>query len=156
MNKLFSKLIRANAAARLALFTISLCIVGFTCAFAVALGLDFKVFSNAVFSQPGATVPQAHSRERVEAELITLTRNGFVPARIRRPQGPFILGVDNRSGIDGVALRLERVNGARLSALESRTRKLSWRDLVDLPPGEYVLAEANHPNWVCRISITPR
>lgn len=155
MIKLFWKLIRANAAARLALFTISLCMVGVTCAFAVELGLDFRVFSNESFLQP-ATPSEPQSRERVEAELITLTRNGFQPARIRRPEGSFILGVDNRSGIDGVTLRLERVEGSRVSALQSRTRKLSWRDLVDLPPGEYVLAEANHPNWVCRISITPR
>jgi hypothetical protein len=29
-----------------------------------------------------------------------------------------------------------------------------WRQLVTLPPGSYALTEADHPGWVCRITIT--
>jgi hypothetical protein len=149
MVKLFPKV-------QLAALAISICVIGLTYAFAVELGLKFKSSSSEPLPQPGAIVSETQSRERVEVELITLRRNGFEPVEIRRPQGPFILGVDNRSGIDGVELQLERVGGGRLPALQSRSRKLSWRELVNLPPGEYLLTEANHSNWVCAISITPR
>ena len=155
MVKLFPKRIRANAVVRLAALAISICIVGLTYAFAVELGLTFKT-STKPLSQPDAIESEPQSRERVEVELITLRRNGFEPSEIRRPQGSFVLGVDNRSGIEGVELRLERLAGGRLPALQTRARKLSWRELVDLPAGEYVLKEANHPEWACAISISAR
>lgn len=28
-------------------------------------------------------------------------------------------------------------------------------EVLNLPPGKYVLKERNHPDWVCRITITP-
>ena len=85
--------------------------------------------------------------QRLEVEIVTLKAGGFEPAELRRPQGRFILGVDNRTGLDEVELRLESENGARLPALGARRRKLSWRDSVHPPPGRYVISEASHPEW---------
>jgi hypothetical protein len=31
-----------------------------------------------------------------------------------------------------------------------------WNDIMELEPGSYVLTEAEHPKWTCRITITPR
>ena len=93
---------------------------------------------------------------RVETELITLHQTGFEPNEIRRPRGAFILGVDNRSGIESIEFRLMRADGQPVNALRNARRKTSWRDVVDLAPGEYLLSEANHSDWTCKVTILPQ
>ena len=100
-------------------------------------------------------LPDNARRER-EAELITIEPHGFEPVEITRPQGRFLLAVDNRSGLEDIQLHLERAEGGRVPALEARNRRLSWREEVDLPLGRYVIRETNHPEWSCRITITAR
>ena len=93
---------------------------------------------------------------RRESELITIEPHGFEPAEITRPQGRFLLAIDNRSGLEDIQLRLERAEGGRVPSLEARNRRLSWREEVDLPPGRYVIKETDHPEWSCLITITAR
>ena len=90
----------------------------------------------------------------IESELITITPHGFEPREITRPQGRFLLMVDNRSGLDGIALRLDHESGNRLREARERREELDWSDELDLKPGHYVLSEANHPGWVCKITVT--
>lgn len=103
-----------------------------------------------------AGAQSASQRERLETELITIQPSGFEPAEITRPPGRFVLGVDNRSGLDDIELRLERAGDGRVAALQARKRKSSWREEVSFPPGQYLLKEANHPEWTCLITITSR
>jgi hypothetical protein len=100
-------------------------------------------------------VPQGNSaqKERFEAEIITIRPNGFEPSEITRPKGRFILAVDNRSGVEEVTLRLDRETGNREREVRVHRKKLDWREVFDLNPGRYTLTEANHPNWVCHITI---
>lgn len=113
-------------------------------------------------SQPNQSAPETQlspaqeTRTQPEAELITITPTGFEPDQISRPQGPFILAVDNRSGLDEVGLYLERETGSRTDVQPSRKRKLAWREIVDLPAGRYVLRAADHNDWRCTITVTPR
>src|SRR5215207_2646259 len=93
---------------------------------------------------PSAPVMQ---NNRMEAELITIEPHGFEPAEIVRPRGRFLLSIDNRSGLEDIQLRLERADGGRVPALELRNRRLSWREDVDLPPGQYVIRETNQRDW---------
>lgn len=92
--------------------------------------------------------------KRVEAELITVRRDGFEPKEITRPAGQFLLAIDNRSGLEVVTVRLDRQAGARLRDIPVNWKERDWRDLLDLTPGRYVLTEATHPGWVCNITIT--
>lgn len=95
-------------------------------------------------------------RAPLEVELITITPAGFEPKEISRLKGPFLLAVENRSGLEDVLLRLDRATGGdRLKEVRVNRKKLDWRDQVDLTPGHYVLMEANHPGWTCGITITP-
>lgn len=103
-----------------------------------------------LFLQPKA------DRERIEVEPVTLRRTGFEPSAITRPRGSFMLAIDNRSQIPDLDFRLARLNGNQQAAKRMRGRELRWRQLVDLSPGEYVLTEANHPQWRCQIVITAR
>ena len=110
--------------------------------------------------KPAATaspaVSDTNTPTAMEAERITVRRYGFEPARITRPAGRFVLALDNRSDSQELDLRLTRAAGGwgrqrRLSGHASR-----WHAVVDPPPGLYVLTEAGHPGWECRILITPR
>lgn len=101
--------------------------------------------------------PQGNSlRQALEGEVITLTTNGFEPAEITRPRGRFILMVDNRSGVGDIDLQLNRQTGARLHTVHVPREQQDWNDVLDLEPGSYVLTEAEHPKWNCRITITPQ
>ena len=90
-----------------------------------------------------------------ESELITVTPHGFEPGEITRPSGHFLLGVNNHTGLTDLSLMLvhesgRSVGGKRLSKLKT------WRQVLDLQSGNYELREANHRDWLCRITITER
>ena len=113
-------------------------------------------FARSAYMKRDALPPQREKQARLETELITLQPSGFEPDEIRRPQGAFVLGVDNRAGVESIELQFRRVDGQRLNALQTPKRKVSWREVVDLPPGAYVLSVANHPEWTCNVTILPR
>jgi hypothetical protein len=106
-------------------------------------------------SRPGAGAPApASGAGRVEAVVITLRPDGFQPAEIKRPKGRFILAINHRAWLPEVALQLDREDGGRAKEVKVHRNKPNWREMVDLPPGQYVLREAGHPDWACRITIT--
>ena len=90
----------------------------------------------------------------VQAELITITPTGFEPAELTRPKGRFLFAIDNRSGLDEVEFYFERETGGRVNVPISRRGKLAWREIVDLPPGTYILRATNDQSWRCRLTIT--
>ena len=103
--------------------------------------------------RPDSAVQQRSSL--IESELITTTARGFEPAEITRPQGRFILMIDNRTATE-MNFRLLRDNGQPLHAVRSTREEPDWNELLDLRPGRYVLTELNHPEWTCSIVITAR
>ena len=52
-----------------------------------------------------------------------------------------------------LSLQISRVGGALTHQTQVRQGRPDLSDLIDLLPGEYVLREANHPEWICRITI---
>ncbi|MFY9570201.1 MAG: hypothetical protein WAV20_02210 [Blastocatellia bacterium] len=100
--------------------------------------------------------PNAQPTARIQVETITIRRTGIEPTEITRPAGRFLLAVYKRSGQDEVSLRLDRIGGNRLRDVRVARETLDWRTVEDLNPGNYVLTEANHPGWACRITITPK
>jgi hypothetical protein len=106
-----------------------------------------------------AIIPAVQSAGRprkIETEIITLRSEGFEPPSITRPQGLFILLLDNRSGLSEVQLDLDRQAGNRITQVNVPREKLDWSEGFDLPPGRYLLTEAIHPEWSCTITITPK
>jgi hypothetical protein len=100
--------------------------------------------------------PSAQKKDRrVEAELITATPDGFDPGEITRPKGSFHLVVDNLAGLPELELRLTREAGHSLREVRVPRGQADWAALLDLEPGAYVLREAAHPGWSCRITVTP-
>lgn len=112
------------------------------------------------FDPPISVVPTALQNKTpndvIEAEIVTVRPTGFEPAAITRPRGEFLLVINNRSGLEEVKWRLDRETGGNLREVKIHDGKLRSGNFEDLPPGRYVLTEANHPDWICRITITPR
>jgi len=126
-----------------------------------ALGVVHFVRSSATRSvnstaTPVLTAMQGRPHSNMEAELITVTSHGFEPSEINRPKESFLLMVQNRSGLPDVAIQLNREAGPNLRALQLPREQPNWDDVIDLEPGGYVLTEADHPSWSCRITITPQ
>jgi heme exporter protein D len=93
-------------------------------------------------------------RAKLQAELITLLPYGFMPATITRPKSPFVLAVDNRSGLDVMSLQLTRETGNKIHEVIVPGETLDWNKVFDLDLGRYVLSEINHPKWRCTLIIT--
>ena len=115
-------------------------------------------------SAPPAAAPAARPEGRQaadeepagpESEVVTLLPEGFEPAEITRPRGEFLLVVHNRSGLDEVTWRLEREAGSRLREVRLGEGRLRSGSFEDLTPGTYLLSADGHPEWVCRVTITP-
>jgi hypothetical protein len=98
----------------------------------------------------------ASDDERIEVEVITVRANGFEPRAITRPDGQFILALTNHTEVDELALRLDRVRGDRLQEVRMRRGRIRWNQVFNLPSGDYLLSEQNHPDWACRITLTAR
>jgi hypothetical protein len=91
---------------------------------------------------------------RIQTELLTVRTIGFQPTQIARPKGPFYLLVVNRSGLEEINLQITRSTGERQHAVKIPRRRGLTPNLLDLTPGQYVLTELSHPDWVCAITIT--
>jgi hypothetical protein len=62
--------------------------------------------------------------------------------------------VDNRSGVAATALALTSEGGLRTREMRVPREEPNWSEALELPAGRYVLTEADHPRWSCRITIT--
>ena len=112
----------------------------------------------------------ASPQEKIRAELVTAFPYGFEPDELTRPEGPFMLCVDNRAGTEALSLQLisgangaiSGANGAisgatpPVYAAPIQRGKSGTHKMLNLAPGQYVLREGSHPRWFCTITITPR
>ena len=89
--------------------------------------------------------------DRLPRLLITLRPTGFDPSETSLSDGRFLLAVDNKTGLDAVVLRLTREGDTRETRWSLEGAKL--REKVSLPAGTYVLTEAAHSEWRCRLTI---
>lgn len=107
-----------------------------------------------VKAQPVLYVQAQAPHEPLQAEVLILSRGGFNKSAINRPRGRFILHVENRSGADDIDIQLKKAEDGRVldKQLEKHNRK--QKGVVSLPPGDYLLSVVDHPEWVCRVTIT--
>ena len=111
----------------------------------------------AVLRGPASSLAQPSGpAEPIEVERITVLPTGFQPTEISRPKGKMLLAVDDHSGLNEIQLRLDQTGGNRLHGGRVVKKNPHWRSLWDLNPGSYLLTEANHPDWVCHITITAK
>ena len=123
-------------------------------------------FSNAGAAVSSPTVAKALSQVNqvqakatptpvtIEAEPITLKPSGFEPSEIRRTASPFVLAINNRSRLADVSFELFKEDGHKTHDVKGPKGQVHPMKLIDLPPGNYLLKEVNHPEWVCRIVLS--
>lgn len=99
---------------------------------------------------------QSRTPPAVPAHVLVLRSMGFEPAEVSWPKDRFFLAVENHTSVSDIKLFLDREAGGRVKEVNLKMRKQRGAGIFDLPPGNYLLTEANHPGWVCRITITPR
>jgi hypothetical protein len=105
--------------------------------------------------KPLTLTAQSPPQKNLEVVLVTIERQGIYPKEINLHKTRFILAVDNRAEVRSVTLQLDRADGGgRVDGAIVPLEKLDWRTLVDVPPGHYVLSEANHPEWRCLITTS--
>ena len=92
---------------------------------------------------------------RAEAELLVLRSDGFKPSEITRPPGRFLLALQNHSSAEEISLVLKQESGASMREVRLAKGQSKSKEILELPPGRYVLTEVNHPEWICTIVITP-
>ena len=88
-----------------------------------------------------------------ESVLLTITPRGFDLTEITVAQGPFFLLVENRSGVPEMSLRINQAAGLLVKVADVGRELADWADLLDLPPGSYVLSETGHPGKVCSLTV---
>ena len=90
----------------------------------------------------------------IQVERITLGFDGFEPKEIRRPASPFVLAINNRSRLSDVSFELFRDDGHKVHEMKGQKGQLREMKTIDLPQGNYLLKEVNHPEWVCHIVLS--
>jgi len=132
-------------------------VTGLTASALAWLAPTGKVPPTAVVNKADAAIPAPAVPQEEGARVIVVTvRPGWMePSELTLPEGEYWLVVQNRTGRREATFRLDSDGGSRL--LEVREpRRPDWRRRLNLSTGGYTLTEANHPDWVCRISITAR
>lgn len=104
-------------------------------------------------SQPSTPSVPVKTDRRLEVETVTITPDGFEPQEIVRPAGPFLLSVTNRSGVDSLNIQLETETHGRLREKSLPLETPHWREVINPPPGRYVITEPNHPEWTFSLII---
>lgn len=100
-----------------------------------------------------ATPLEAREKSKLEVLPIQLRPQGFVPQQIVRPAGDYLFSVGNQSGANEIELAFQQEHGRRQHEARLKKERLRWRQKVSLTPGTYLITEASHPDWVCRIII---
>ena len=77
----------------------------------------------------GLSQPQISQGQRLESELITIRPTGFEPTEIIRPKGPFVLAVENRSGLREVDFQLAFERGERVFRVSRSWEHLDWYEI---------------------------
>jgi hypothetical protein len=89
----------------------------------------------------------------IQVETFTLGFNGFEPKVISRSPGPFVLGINGYNRTRDTSFELVSEDGDRVHEVKWPHGQPRYRKLMNLPPGNYLLKEVNHPDWTAQITI---
>jgi hypothetical protein len=130
--------------------------VGWACRASAGGGGVNAPAPSASVSPAAGTPAVAAAQAQADPLVTTLTAAGFTPDRLSRAAGRFNLRVRNRSGQREVVLRLSNSAGEKVTEVKLTDKVREWTAPVELAAGAYTLSEAAHPEWTCRVEVTPQ
>lgn len=107
-------------------------------------------------SLPPALAVVTEEEPQTQAIVVIVRPRWVEPSELTLPAGDYLLVVQNRSGLRNVTFRFDRETGERFHEVHDPRHRLDWSKQFNLTAGVYVLTEADHPEWSCRINITPQ
>lgn len=107
----------------------------------------------AVTYPAGANEPLAVSDDD-KGFWLTIRPTGFEPSEITVPAGEYFVVIHNATGLNQFAFRVERESGEQLLSVRLPFRRRYWKNTIHLRPGRFIISEADHPEWSCRITVT--
>jgi len=113
-------------------------------------------FTRAVRTAPSA--PRGPFDDVLQVKLVTVSARGFEPKELLATS-LFTLLVDDMTGLPhGIHVQLSQNNQGKEPTMVQEARiphgQRSWIQDFELQNGEYVLTEADHPNWSCTITVS--
>ena len=120
---------------------------------AICIGLLFVASIFAFLRKPTAIKP-ATTQHQIEVERVTLQEWGIEPKEINREVGPFVLVVENHSGLNEVEVSLTDESGNGRRRIPVTKNALTSKQRLELPPGTYLIKEAGHSDWECKLTIS--
>jgi hypothetical protein len=90
---------------------------------------------------------------KLKVIYLWFTPTGFTTKDISIPAGPFILSINNHSGIKNIKFRLEHEDGQPIQDMVPFNKSSTWRNKVNLKPGLYRISAINHTSWNCNLTV---
>jgi len=108
-------------------------------------------------TEPASSIRAAQDdKDRIRTERVTAFSYGLEPEEITRPEGLFMLCVDNRAGTEALSLQLVSEMDGPVVSQSIRKGTSGTHQMLNLRPGRYLLIEDSHPEWTCTLTITAR
>jgi hypothetical protein len=108
----------------------------------------FAALATGALAHPFAGTGPAAQDDEVQVVLGTA---GFTPAEVTHAAGAFAVAVDNQGVTGEYVLQLKGAGGALLDEIRVQKGSVVWT--VELAAGTYTLTVANHPDWLCQITV---
>lgn len=89
----------------------------------------------------------------LKAQLVTVYSNGFDPDEIELPHEPFMLCIDNKTGMGPLTFSLNSELAQEVYTQTVDPGQIGTYTVLDLEAGEYSLLVRDHAKWTCKISI---
>jgi hypothetical protein len=90
----------------------------------------------------------------IKAIRFVITQRGIEPANITIPAGRYWVAVDNTRDLNGIDIKIDRVNGPRIKDATTMRGERKFRDFLDFTPGQYVLSEKRESRINSMITVT--
>jgi hypothetical protein len=121
--------------------------------FLVVMGILFS--ANILSGQVKSAAYSSNQLVVIPGEPVMVTRFGIYPQKLVRPEGPFVLFVENRlpGHTEHFSLTLDQNGAAELLGMDSGPQKIRNSILLDLMPGHYRLHLQNNSQLSVAIEI---
>jgi hypothetical protein len=103
--------------------------------------------------QTGASSAGQAANATMPSIFIRILPDRMEPSVVTVKPGPVLIVVQNRSTAPNLKLQLDQVNGGHIKTVPIVGGQRHSLETYTLAAGDYILSEANHREWQCKISV---